>query len=156
MKEIIFNFKSISIYFESLCFIGGPGKQCRQLASVVMVGGLTAAGAGLVGPGDSVSVSIITLGTLAPQEMRLYTLIHSFTLHMGGLIKSKAWWWCSDLGIFRYSPWLLILPLSNLSHLYSKESVLLFPGCLFQRLSSVSPAPVFSPSSLFSLFQALR
>lgn len=54
-----------------------------------MVGGLTAAGAGPAGPGDSVSVSIITLGTAAPGEVGLSTLIWGFSLHTEGSL--QAW-----------------------------------------------------------------
>lgn len=35
---------------------GGPDTSCHPLACVVMVGGLTAAGAGPAGPGDNVSL----------------------------------------------------------------------------------------------------
>lgn len=78
-QNIIFHFKSVFISFESFCLVGGPDTSCHPLACVVMVGGLTAAGAGPAGPGDNVSVSTIP-GTPASVEGGLSTISHGFTL----------------------------------------------------------------------------
>ena len=54
-----------------------------------MVGGLTAAGPGPAGPGDSVSVSI-TPGTSASFEGGPSTVRHGFALHVGGLTPEQG------------------------------------------------------------------
>ena len=59
---------------------------------------------------------------LLPWEAGLSTLLQGFPLHTRGLITSMAWWCGSDMGVFRYSPQLLILPLSKVSHLHVVRS----------------------------------
>lgn len=86
-----------------VCVAGGPGIWRPRSGSVAMVGGLTAAGAGLDAPGDSVNVSICLR---TPGSWEGASPGHSVPRYVSAsLSPSRAW--CADLSeAGAQGPWL--------------------------------------------------